>query len=178
MGKVKDNEAYVWRITITRSDVLHACDVAEALSQYYIKYPGGIVGDGRAQCQHSDILLSVVGCDIWCGFVKLSSFLRVVHIKLEIDSMDCKSELLENLYTYFLANDAEWFAKVLNWFALPAVVNEVASANDAKPFEEVLNWSQEIIGADVDNPYDVGVNRNIVAENLKKRQGFANNVAT
>nr|GEW68055.1 hypothetical protein [Tanacetum cinerariifolium] len=59
----------------------------QVLSQYYIKCPGGIVGDGRAQCQHSDILLSVVGCDIWCGFVKLSSFLRVVHIKLKIDRL-------------------------------------------------------------------------------------------
>lgn len=35
------------------------------------------------------------------------------------------------------------------------------------------------MGADVDNPYDVvGVNRNMVADNLKKRQAFANTVAT
>ncbi|GKB85214.1 hypothetical protein Tco_0957486, partial [Tanacetum coccineum] len=52
----------------------------------------------------------------------------------------------------------------------PAVVNEAASANDAERFEEVTR----IMGADVDNPYDVvGVNRNMVADNLKKRQAFA-----
>ncbi|GKA35883.1 hypothetical protein Tco_0722374, partial [Tanacetum coccineum] len=114
-----------------------------------------------------------------CGFVKLSSFLRVVHIKLEIDRNHAKAAASDaDASQVCVTNDAEWFAEVLNWFALPAVVNEAASANDAEPFEEVLNWSQEIIGADVDNPYDVGVNRNIVAENLKKRQGFANNVAT
>ncbi|GKB19642.1 hypothetical protein Tco_0853565, partial [Tanacetum coccineum] len=109
--------------------------------QYYIKYPGGIVGDGRAQCQHSDILLSVVGCDIWCGFVKLSSFLRVVHIKLEIDRNHAKAAASDaDASQVCVTNDAEWFAEVLNWFALPVVVNEAASANDAEPFEEVLNW--------------------------------------
>ncbi|CAI9287155.1 unnamed protein product [Lactuca saligna] len=48
----------------------------------------------------------------------------------------------------------------------PAVVNEAASANDAERFEEVTR----IMGAEVDNPYDiVGVNRHMVADNLKKR---------
>ncbi|KAI3715704.1 hypothetical protein L6452_22690 [Arctium lappa] len=48
----------------------------------------------------------------------------------------------------------------------PAVVNEAASANDAERFEEVTR----IMGAEVDNPYDiVGVNRNMSADNIKKR---------
>lgn len=48
----------------------------------------------------------------------------------------------------------------------PAVVNEAASANDAERFEEVTR----IMGAEVDNPYDVvGVNRNMAADNIKKR---------
>ncbi|GJS09342.1 retrovirus-related pol polyprotein from transposon TNT 1-94 [Tanacetum coccineum] len=47
----------------------------------------------------------------------------------------------------------------------PVIVNETASANDTERFEEVTR----IMGADVDNPYDVvGVHRNMVADNLKK----------
>ncbi|KAK9070996.1 hypothetical protein SSX86_009564 [Deinandra increscens subsp. villosa] len=48
----------------------------------------------------------------------------------------------------------------------PAVVKEAASANDAERFEEVTR----IMGAEVDNPYDVvGVNRNMAADSIKKR---------
>ncbi|XP_024979518.1 uncharacterized protein LOC112516609 [Cynara cardunculus var. scolymus] len=48
----------------------------------------------------------------------------------------------------------------------PAVVHEAASANDAERFEEVTR----IMGAEIDNPYDiVGVNRNMQADNIKKR---------
>ncbi|KAL8188790.1 hypothetical protein R6Q57_029545 [Mikania cordata] len=48
----------------------------------------------------------------------------------------------------------------------PAVVNEAASANDAERFEEVTR----IMGAEIVNPYDiVGVNRNMAADNIKKR---------
>ncbi|KAL8234556.1 hypothetical protein R6Q59_020656 [Mikania micrantha] len=48
----------------------------------------------------------------------------------------------------------------------PAVVNEAASANDAERFEEVTR----IMGAEIDNPYDiVGVNRNMAADSIKKR---------
>ncbi|WOG97231.1 hypothetical protein DCAR_0416571 [Daucus carota subsp. sativus] len=48
----------------------------------------------------------------------------------------------------------------------PAVVKEAESANEAERFEEVTR----IMGADVDSPYDVvGVNRNMPAENIKKR---------
>ncbi|KAD6795453.1 hypothetical protein E3N88_06349 [Mikania micrantha] len=51
----------------------------------------------------------------------------------------------------------------------PAVVNEAASANDAERFEEVTR----IMGAEIDNPYDiVGVNRNMAADSIKKRQAF------
>ncbi|KAJ0883897.1 hypothetical protein HanPSC8_Chr10g0427131 [Helianthus annuus] len=56
----------------------------------------------------------------------------------------------------------------------PAVVNEAASANDAERFEEVTR----IMGAEIDNPYDVvGVNRNMAADSIKKRQAFVNIVA-
>ncbi|XP_076887688.1 uncharacterized protein LOC143537911 isoform X1 [Bidens hawaiensis] len=48
----------------------------------------------------------------------------------------------------------------------PAVVKEAASANDAERFEEVTR----IMGAEIDNPYDVvGVNRNMAADSIKKR---------
>ncbi|KAI7738321.1 hypothetical protein M8C21_033436 [Ambrosia artemisiifolia] len=51
----------------------------------------------------------------------------------------------------------------------PAVVKEAASANDAERFEEVTR----IMGAEIDNPYDVvGVNRNMAADSIKKRQAF------
>ncbi|KAL8134263.1 uncharacterized protein LOC141712858 [Apium graveolens] len=50
--------------------------------------------------------------------------------------------------------------------APPAVVKEAESANEAERFEEVTR----IMGAEVDGPYDVvGVNRNMTAENIKKR---------
>ncbi|XAR55632.1 hypothetical protein NMG60_11035763 [Bertholletia excelsa] len=48
----------------------------------------------------------------------------------------------------------------------PAVVTEAESANEAERFEEVTR----IMGVEVDNPYDVvGVNRNMSADNIKKR---------
>ncbi|MFS7900884.1 hypothetical protein Hanom_Chr00s148048g01821111 [Helianthus anomalus] len=55
-----------------------------------------------------------------------------------------------------------------------AAVNEAASANDTERFEEVTR----IMGAEIDNPYDVvGVNRNMAADSIKKRQAFVNIVA-
>ncbi|KAI3788739.1 hypothetical protein L2E82_01512 [Cichorium intybus] len=55
----------------------------------------------------------------------------------------------------------------------PAVVKEVASANDAERFEEVTR----IMGAEVDNPYDiVGVNRNMAADSIKKIQAVGVNI--
>ncbi|GKD79639.1 hypothetical protein Tco_1342260, partial [Tanacetum coccineum] len=52
----------------------------------------------------------------------------------------------------------------------PTIVNETASANDAECFEEVTR----IMRVDVYNPYDVvGVDRNMVADNFKKRQASA-----
>lgn len=50
--------------------------------------------------------------------------------------------------------------------APPAMVTEAASVNEAERFEEVTR----IMGAEVDSPYDVvGVNRNMSADNIKKR---------
>lgn len=50
--------------------------------------------------------------------------------------------------------------------APPAVVAEAESANEAERFEEVTR----IMGAEVDNPYDVvGVNHNMSADKMKKR---------
>ncbi|KAM7507596.1 hypothetical protein LguiA_018049 [Lonicera macranthoides] len=48
----------------------------------------------------------------------------------------------------------------------PAVVKEAESANEAERFEEVTR----IMSVEADSPYDiVGVNRNMLAENIKKR---------
>ncbi|XP_042033339.1 pre-mRNA-processing ATP-dependent RNA helicase PRP5-like [Salvia splendens] len=48
----------------------------------------------------------------------------------------------------------------------PAVVKEAESANEAERFEEITR----IIAADADSPYDiVGVNKDMAAENIKKR---------
>ncbi|KAK3428008.1 hypothetical protein EUGRSUZ_F04124 [Eucalyptus grandis] len=50
--------------------------------------------------------------------------------------------------------------------APPAVVAEAESANEAERFEEVTR----IVGAEVDNPYDVvGVNHNMSTDKVKKR---------
>ncbi|GJZ23099.1 hypothetical protein Tco_0560558, partial [Tanacetum coccineum] len=54
----------------------------------------------------------------------------------------------------------------------PVIVNEAASANDAERFEEP--FVTRIMRVDVYNPYDVvGVDRNMVADNFKKRQASA-----
>ncbi|CAI9787004.1 unnamed protein product [Fraxinus pennsylvanica] len=48
----------------------------------------------------------------------------------------------------------------------PAVVTEAESANEAERFEEITR----IMGAEDDSPYDIlGVNKNMSAENIKKR---------
>lgn len=48
----------------------------------------------------------------------------------------------------------------------PSVIKEAESANEAERFEEI----SRIMCAEVDSPYDVvGVNRNMSAENIKKR---------
>ncbi|CAI9095836.1 OLC1v1031859C1 [Oldenlandia corymbosa var. corymbosa] len=48
----------------------------------------------------------------------------------------------------------------------PALVTEAESSNEAERFEEITR----IMGAEADSPYDIlGVNRNMSAENMKKR---------